>query len=73
MIKSIYEQPCINRALTRVLSSESKKEKNERPKANMQAWQTTAISPVTPHYIVTPVVEEQKSNGYHLSMESPPF
>jgi hypothetical protein len=30
MIKSIYEQPCINRALTRVLSSESKKEKKRK-------------------------------------------
>ena len=40
---------------------------------NMQAWQMMAVSPVTPHYMPTSLVQKQKSNGYHQSVESLPL
>jgi hypothetical protein len=36
------------------------KRKKEELKTNMQAWQMMAVSPVTPHYILTSLVQKQK-------------
>ena len=40
--------------------NEKNKKKNEELKTNMQAWQMMAVSPVTPHYIPTSLVQKQK-------------
>ena len=50
----------VKRAPTKLVSTESKNEKNGELKTNMQAWQMMAVSPVTPHYILTSLLQKQK-------------